>query len=833
MANQDEFIITTLGTIDGKSAYLWDDTANWESGVLPVNGDSVTTPHTSVDNDSTLTSLSELAPEPILLDGVLVTAPELTVGTFVGGEGPDGGTELFADSQLTGTPVNVTVDNVMGGGATLGAEGTGASFIDNSATDSGNDYYAQNGGRVELASTVAATSSLNYDNGATFVLENGAGDGTPIYDLSPGDVLELPGTGVGSVIFEPNSLDITTTGTGGASYNFSLVSAGNVGDYTASFDSSTGLEAITFTSPETFAANTYGASFPTNGSYVWSSPTNWTSGETPVDGAYVTASFNSGLDDFANLSLTELTLVNDAIAQDGGGALNIGTAYGSTGTILSATGGYTLTKAPITLTVGNIIGSGATYEATGIHGAVEGPISFIDNSATDSGNTYIAAESGLMELAPTPAASSTLAYIDAGTIALEHPAASNAVALEGLSAGDVLELPGTGVSAVTFVGNSGLDITTTGTGGGSFDFTNVTYSGNVIGYTASFDSNTGLEAITFNDEPPCYCRGTRILTARGEVPVEQLRTGDLVVTFTGEGAPLKPITWIGHTDFDARRHPQPAKVWPVRILKDAFGEGMPHRDLLVSPGHSFLIDGVLIQALRLVNGATIIQDRTINRNRYYHVELPAHDIILSEGVPAESYLDTGNRKSFAHGTKLIELAPPKHWSETCRELVMSGAQLNSVRAQLLDRARALGFTTTADPEVRLVSAQGEIVRPASVAGNRYTFRLPREGRFHLASRTWIPAELMPESDDARRLGVCVYRIQIDEGPTFVALDSETLPDDGWHRLENGDESAWRWTDGFAALPWASKSISIELTRGAAYWQSGGTSEEALKLAKTG
>ena len=78
------------------------------------------------------------------------------------------------------------------------------------------------------------------------------------------------------------------------------------------------------------------------------------------------------------------------------------------------------------------------------------------------------------------------------TLALDHPNASNSELLQNLVPGDVLELPGTSVSSVSFGANS-LTVTTND---GSFAFTNVTYATPVTGYSAAFDAATGLEAIT-------------------------------------------------------------------------------------------------------------------------------------------------------------------------------------------------------------------------------------------------------------------------------------------------------------------------------------------------
>jgi hypothetical protein len=145
----------------------------------------------------------------------------------------------------------------------------------------------------------------------------------------------------------------------------------------------------------------------------------------------------------------------------------------------------------------------------------------------------------------------------------------------------------------------------------------------------------------------CFQAGTHLLTERGEVAVEALREGDRMVTFSGRGDVLKPITWIGQRRIDLVTHEYPARARPVRIRAGAFGEAIPHRDLLVSPDHAIYVDGVLIPAKHLINGTTVVQDPGMEEAHYFHIELSEHDVLLAEGLTAESYLDTGNRDVFA------------------------------------------------------------------------------------------------------------------------------------------------------------------------------------------
>ncbi len=139
----------------------------------------------------------------------------------------------------------------------------------------------------------------------------------------------------------------------------------------------------------------------------------------------------------------------------------------------------------------------------------------------------------------------------------------------------------------------------------------------------------------------CFAAGTRIATPDGAVAVEDLAEGDLVRTVSGA---VQPVRWVGRRHFDCSRHPQPAQVMPVAIAADAFGPGLPASTLTLSPEHAVFVDGVLVPVRSLVNGTTIRQ-ALAEAITYYHIELPRHDVVLAEGLPAETYLDTGNRQA--------------------------------------------------------------------------------------------------------------------------------------------------------------------------------------------
>ena len=322
-------------------------------------------------------------------------------------------------------------------------------------------------------------------------------------------------------------------------------------------------------------------------------------------------------------------------------------------------------------------------------------------------------------------------------------------------------------------------------------------------YFAQSDGNGGT---LIDSNVVCFASGTRIRTARGEVAVEHLVAGDLAVTSSGAH---RPIRWIGSRQTHCRRHPRPHEAMPVRVAAHAFAPNRPARDLLVSPGHSLcvnIVDEVLIPAMALINGRTIIQE-DVDSVTYWHVELEdGHDILLAENMPAESYLDMGNRGFFAEsGVVDLDASPDARvatHADFCRPFHAEGAVVEVVRAQLAARATRLGWRLEEQGlgDLHLL-VNGVRIEPR-VRGLAVRFTVPAGAKaVWLVSGTAVPAEIAA-STDRRSLGVCVRALTIDDGfgaPVVVTMDDPQLCV-GFHAVERDGDSAWRWTAGRARLP---------------------------------
>jgi hypothetical protein len=171
------------------------------------------------------------------------------------------------------------------------------------------------------------------------------------------------------------------------------------------------------------------------------------------------------------------------------------------------------------------------------------------------------------------------------------------------------------------------------------------------------------------DAFPCFATGTLIGTTDGDVAVEALTEGHVLALANGGDA---TVTWLGH------RRQINGDV--IRIRRHALGHHTPSRDLIVSADHGMFIDGALVQAGLLVNGETIIREHRPEVT-FWHVELARHAILLAEGAPAESYLDTGNRRQFSNCA--LGYDPSQPGQEPCAEVVLAGERLERIRSRLL------------------------------------------------------------------------------------------------------------------------------------------------------
>lgn len=203
-------------------------------------------------------------------------------------------------------------------------------------------------------------------------------------------------------------------------------------------------------------------------------------------------------------------------------------------------------------------------------------------------------------------------------------------------------------------------------------------AGTYTGYTFSVTSGSEGTDIT---AVACYLAGTLIATEHGETPVEDLAIGDLVLTHDGG---LKPIKWIGERSYAGLFAAVNPKVQPVLVRRGALGAGLPRRDLYLSPEHALLLQGVLIPAGKIVNGASIVVAEGIDPIRYFHIELEGHDVLLAEGVAAESYVECDNRGMFQNALTFATLYPGDcrpSW-EFCAPRVEEGFVLDLVRQDL-------------------------------------------------------------------------------------------------------------------------------------------------------
>jgi hypothetical protein len=233
----------------------------------------------------------------------------------------------------------------------------------------------------------------------------------------------------------------------------------------------------------------------------------------------------------------------------------------------------------------------------------------------------------------------------------------------------------------------------------------------------------------------------------------------------------------------------------VLVHKGALADNVPHRDLRVTKGHAFHLDGVLVPAEFLVNHRSIVWDDRPREIALYHLELPSHDVLLANGAPAESYRDDGNRWLFRNansGWGLPEQTP-------CAPLLTGGPIVDALWRRLLDRAGGpSSIQTTGEPDLHLL-VDGRRIDGRRTSQSTYLFHRPPDAiDVRIVSRVGAPCEL-GVARDPRPLGVALRRVRVWQGARLRLIEaSDPLLDDGFHMFEAAN--GFRWTSGIARLP---------------------------------
>ncbi|WP_299282093.1 tandem-95 repeat protein [uncultured Tateyamaria sp.] len=241
-----------------------------------------------------------------------------------------------------------------------------------------------------------------------------------------------------------------------------------------------------------------------------------------------------------------------------------------------------------------------------------------------------------------------------------------------------------------------LDLSGSAPEGGSLQviFDDLNPENGVVRYRDADGEDAG-ELVFSNIENviPCFTPGTLIATPTGERRVEDLAVGDRVITRDNG---IQEICWVGQRAMSGADFANAAHLRPVLIQKGALGNGLPERDMLVSPQHRVLMASdqtalyfdeteVLVAAKHLtaMEGIDVVD---VSDTTYIHVMFDQHEVILSDGAWTESF-QPGDQTLASMGdaqrAEILELFPELETETGIKAYAAARRSLKKHEARLL------------------------------------------------------------------------------------------------------------------------------------------------------
>jgi hypothetical protein len=232
-----------------------------------------------------------------------------------------------------------------------------------------------------------------------------------------------------------------------------------------------------------------------------------------------------------------------------------------------------------------------------------------------------------------------------------------------------------------------LDLT--GSDVASIDYT----PGDAESGTVNFLDGTTMTFSEIENVIPCFTPGSTIATPKGERLVEELVEGDKIITRDNG---TQEIRWVGQKALDARDLMANPHLKPVLIRQGALGNGLPERDMMVSPNHRVLVanektalyfeeNEVLAAAQHLV-GAEGIHNVDVLGTTYIHMMFDRHEVVLSNGAWTESFQPGDyTLKGIGNGQRaeILELFPELKSQEGIKGYHAARRSLKKHEAKLL------------------------------------------------------------------------------------------------------------------------------------------------------